>query len=135
MVSSNSDDSRLGDISQILTRLTALEGEVQFLRELLVATVHLQHVQCDQLDEIEQRDEDLLFHRFTSRYYSEVLFDVKIEYEVEIERIRQFGSVILDLAAALPNELREDIESRLEARPHTVRRRNRSGTRSREVRP
>ena len=122
------------EASQALARLAALEGEVKLLRELVIATANVSRVQGDQMDEIEKRDEELLYHKFTSRHFSEILFDVKIQYEVEVARIRHFGSVILDLVTLLPQQAREDLERRIKARPPNVGRRGKRVGRSREVR-
>ena len=159
MASSDFDDNSLGDISQILTRLTALEGEVALLQKLLeyiggiltsiapyLAQVELLGESLKvaikridllerQMDELQHQNEELLFHQFTARYYSETLYDVKIEYEVEVAKFDQLRSVILDLVAELPKtELRNDMERRIRARPHTVGRRGKRAGRSREVR-
>ena len=60
-----------------------------------------------QFDQLQRRDEELLFRKFVARYYSEQLFAVRCQYEAEIGRFQAFQRVLKDLTCFLPDAERD----------------------------
>ena len=64
----------------------------------------------EQLDNIQRQNEELLFRKFTARYYSETLLSVKCGYEAEIAQFQRFQRVLLKLTCYLPDDERREAE-------------------------
>lgn len=120
-------------IGGILTRMAPYLAQVELLGEGLKVAIKRVDLLERQMDELQHQNEEVLFHQFTHRYVFETLYEVKVEYEVEIAKFDQLRSVILDLVAELPREKREELENRINAKSHTVGHRSRRVGRSREV--
>ena len=70
------DNEEKPNNSELVARVSNLEKRVQNLARLLEPTVRIQWLLMEQMEMIEQQDEELLFRKFTARYYSEILYDV-----------------------------------------------------------
>ena len=76
----------------------------------------------DQLDHVQRQNEELLFQKFTARYYSETLFSVKCQYETEVAQFERYRRVLLKLVCHLPEGEQRDAERLLSTAGPKVRR-------------
>lgn len=104
-----------------------LAAKVVLFEQLAIATAKRVELSEERMELIETANEEALFRQFTARYYSEALYDVKLEYEVELQGFDRLRGVILDLAAALPDELHDDIRQRLSVNKTTNKKVRSSG--------
>ena len=75
-----------------------------------------------QLSNLESQDEEVLFRKFTARYYSETLVSVRCEYEAELAEMDRFRRVLLSLACHLPQGEQRVAERLLSERGPKVQR-------------
>ena len=98
MCHQNNTQERLGQVEDMLA--TVLTSERITARRLTLIE--------QQLDDIQSQNEELLFRKFTARYYSETLFSVKYEYEAEVAQFQRFRRVLLKLVCHLPEGEQRD---------------------------
>ena len=111
MCHQNNTQERLGQVEDVLA--TVLTSERITARRLALIE--------EQLDRLENQNIDLLFRKFTARYYSETLLSVRFEYETEIAQLQRFRRVLLKLVCHLPEGEHLDAERLLNTTGPKVR--------------
>ena len=100
MCHQNNTDERLRQVEDL--HATVLTSERITARRLTLIE--------EQLDCIQHQNEELLFRKFTARYYSETLLSVKCGYEAEIAQFQRFQRVLLKLTCYLPDDERREAQ-------------------------
>ena len=77
-----------------------------------------------QFDDIRQYQEELLFRKFTARYYSEELHFVRYQYEAEVAQFQRFQRILLKLVCYLPEDEQLEAKRLLTTPAPKVRRRD-----------